>query len=548
MSNQLIKDKNAKNKSFSDLLYQDTLFVLHLFTVIFMLMIIVVIPLYSEMTYASIGSSKRRLFMDFLPFYWKVLLPILLFHLILRIVLLIRDGKFSPAHLRDCLRHLSITDLCVFGYFTAVVISYLTSNYRSTAWEGSPDWSMGALTQLSLAGGYVLITRFWSKKLWIVWLMLPVSAVLFFLGYLNRFDIWPIPMAGNHNPQFISLAGNINWYCGYMVTVLFFAVYLVWSGNFSQKWQRILLFCYLFLGFGALVTNGSSSGIMTMLFLFFILLLLSLSDVQKLIRYCEIAMLMGTACLFTLALRLLFPKAITYQETSNNLFTYTPLPVIILLLAAGILLASRRMYHKNKYPVKAFLFLRKALLWLFVAALAIYVILVTVNTIWPGSIGSLSQISIFTFSPTWGSRRGATWMAGAMAWWEQPFPKKLFGIGPDCMSAYLYKDASEPLMQMLQSVWPNNVLSNAHCEWLTVLLNLGLLGLFSFGGLIISAVSRFLKYGSDKDLSHHFLVGACGLSIFAYSINNIFSFQQILNTPLMFVILGVGAAFRRKES
>ncbi len=547
MSKPSGKAKQAKSQNFTDLLYQDTQYVLNLLTVLFMLMIIVVIPLYSKMTYASIGSSKRMLFLDFLPVYWKILLPFLLLHLILRAAGLIRNGKFTLAHLRQSLSSLHSTDYFVLAYGAAVLISYVFSGYRDTAWHGSPDWSMGTLTQLSLVGGYFLITRFWNKKIWTVWLILPVSAVLFLLGYLNRFGIWPIPMEANSNPQFISLAGNINWYCGYLVTILFGAVYAAWSGSITKRSHQILMNLYLLLGFGALVTNGSSSGILTMLGILFVLFLLSVSDVNKLTCYCEILLLLGASCLFTLAIRLLFPDAITYQEISNNLFTYTPLPLVIILLAGGLWILCRQMARRGNYPAKQIRLFAKGVTLFFALAAALFLILLIMNTIAPGSIGKLSETSVFTFSPAWGSRRGATWMAGAMAWWEQSLIRKFIGIGPDCMSQYLYNDASASITAMLESVWPNNVLSNAHCEWLTILLNLGLLGLVSFAGMIISAVTRFLKSATRNDHSLSFLTGACGLSILAYSFNNIFSFQQILNTPAMFVLLAVGISFCKEK-
>ena len=47
----------------------------------------------------------------------------------------------------------------------------------------------------------------------------------------------------------------------------------------------------------------------------------------------------------------------------------------------------------------------------------------------------------------------------------------------------------------------------------------------------------------DPDFPFHSLVGACGLSVLAYSIHNIVSFQQVLNEPAMFVILAIGASY-----
>lgn len=547
MSSRLTKKKKTGKKTFGGQLFEDNREVLNVLTVVFMGMVIVGIPFYTKFTYGSIGTDKRVMFTGFLQFYWKLVLPFWGLHLGLFVVECARRKECSLASVRSRLARLSVTDWCVVGYMGVVAISYLSSDYQDVAALGNDKWSMGALMQLSLGAGYFLISRFWNRKVWMAGLMLPVSGVLFLLGYMNRFNVWPIPMEVNGNPQFISLAGNINWYCGYLVTILFGAVYLGWSGVFVKTWQKNVLRGYLFVGFCALTTNGSSSGILTLLVIFFVLLLVSVGDVHKLERYCEIVLILGLSCVFTLIIRVLFPTAITYQEASNNLFTYSPLPIILVFLALGMLLWSRNMGKKGTYPVRLFCILARCLILFCILGVLIFIILLVVNTLVPGSIGPLSDIGIFTFSPSWGSRRGATWMAGAMAWWELPFFKKLFGVGPDCMGEYLYKDGSNALQNLLYTVWPNERLTNAHCEWLTVLVNLGLLGLISFGGIMITSVYRFLKKGSEQSDPYHSLVGACGLAILAYSIHNVVSFQQILNEPAMFVILGIGAAYSQRK-
>lgn len=550
MSNRLFKATDSKGSGLLNRLYHYSALLTDLITCIYLLMIIVILPLYTKLTYASIGSDKRALFLDFMQLYWKLALPLLVLQLILHILVQLKIKNTQPlALLKKWKQSFTGPDLWVLGYMLVVALSWLLSDYRDIASLGNEKWTMGALTQLSLGGGYFLITRLWKKRAHIFFFMLPVSALLFLLGYLNRFNIWPIPMKVHSNPQFISLAGNINWYCGYLVTVLFFGVYLVWSDAFSRRWQRCLMALYLFLGFAALVTNGSSSGILTLLGVFLILLLLSVKQPKRLERYCDIALILSLSCLLTLCIRLAFPEAITYQETTNDLFTYTALPVVLLLLSLGMKLWLVSLNRRHAYPLRLFQALAYGLAALCGAALLLFVFLLTLNTLIPGSIGPLSSYSFFTFSPEWGSRRGATWMAGFLAWKEQSPLKKLIGIGPDCMGDYITYGAGTSLRELVASVWSaDTVLSNAHCEWLTVLVNLGVLGLLCFAGMIISAVRGFLRRGAEESAPFHCLVGACGLAILAYSVHNIVSFQQVLNEPAMFVILGVGAAYCRESS
>lgn len=109
------------------------------------------------------------------------------------------------------------------------------------------------------------------------------------------------------------------------------------------------------------------------------------------------------------------------------------------------------------------------------------------------------------------------------------------------MWPFIVKDGSQELYSMVVNNFGENIsLANAHNEWLTVLVDTGILGLAGFAGLMITSIRRFLRRAGKKPL-----VCACGLCLLAYTINNIFSFQQALSASTIFVILGMGRAFDR---
>lgn len=82
-------------------------------------------------------------------------------------------------------------------------------------------------------------------------------------------------------------------------------------------------------------------------------------------------------------------------------------------------------------------------------------------------------------------------------------------------------------------------LTNAHNEWLTILVDIGVLGLVSYAGMMISVIRNFLHAGKKS-----MLVGACGFCVLAYTVNNMFSFQQVMNISTVFVIMGIGENLR----
>lgn len=116
------------------------------------------------------------------------------------------------------------------------------------------------------------------------------------------------------------------------------------------------------------------------------------------------------------------------------------------------------------------------------------------------------------------------------------------GVGPDCMAEYIASGASEELQAAVKLRFGERRLTNAHNEWLTVLVNTGILGLAGFGGMMVCGMRELIKKGKENTVAC-----ACGICLLAYTVNNIFSFQQAVSTGTIFVIFGIGEAFLRRE-
>ena len=85
-------------------------------------------------------------------------------------------------------------------------------------------------------------------------------------------------------------------------------------------------------------------------------------------------------------------------------------------------------------------------------------------------------------------------------------------------------------------------LTNAHNEWLTVLVNTGVAGAAAYVGMIVSAIVRYIR---QRD--RNYITAAAGFCLLAYTVNNMFSFQQAMNVSTMFVIFGIGEAYQRRK-
>ena len=114
---------------------------------------------------------------------------------------------------------------------------------------GTASWRMGMWTQLGAVIVYFMISRMAEKRLDRDPDIAGVDHC-FFLGYMNKFGLCLVDKE-IINSSFISTVGNINWYCGYLVTVLFGGVYLLWWMGSEITWKRALLMGYVTIGFAS---------------------------------------------------------------------------------------------------------------------------------------------------------------------------------------------------------------------------------------------------------------------------------------------------------
>lgn len=516
---------------------------LGLFVCIYMLLIVAVLPFYYTEGYARIGTDKYEFFYDVSVAAAVVVIPLACIYLGISYYI-----KYELEKSEDSLfAGFSVTDWFVLGYGAIVLLSYFFSVYRETgvygdAWKGTGGWYMGACSQLIFVGIYFAVSRFWKARKWLPALWLPVMLAIFVLGLLNRFDIRPLNMP-SFTSEFISTIGNINWYCGYIVISLFGVMYYFWTKAEQKLWGRILLAIWLIVGFASLITQGSRSGILALFAGFVGLYLLSMKDSVKLEHFFLCCTCFGVACVCIYLLRARFEEHYNYGDSLWDYFGNHPLAWMTLAISMIVWILIKCLNQKERLPVKLFMGLGYIGGMAVLAGAVVVVILMAMNTQNPGSIGVLSDKPLFTFDASWGSNRGATWMAAWKSFADQGLWNKLVGIGPDAMVMYINSGKNVELLQMVEEVFGHLKLTNAHNEWFTILVNEGLLGLIAYGGIMISAMVRYFKAGATSALA-----GACGMAVLAYTANNMFSFQQTMATSTMFLVLGMGEACLRKRN
>ena len=469
------------------------------------------------------------------------------------------------------------TELFAVCYIAALCISYLLTDYPEFAKMGADGWNMGFWPQILLLFFFLLLERTFTIGMAKagIGLMLSASTVVFLLGLLNRYGVNPLHMESS-GPGFISTIGNINWYCGYWSVLfpvccgifLFREKVLPGSGSAQQapvfglyRILPVLSGIAVVIGFATGVSQGSDSGLLVLAAMTLILGCFAGKEKEGLRHFIELLLLFCVSLTGLFALQHLFPERNKYQTAGYLFLTGKPWGLIfgVVLLCLYFFLFIRKNNRangrtkavKNNCDNKLKETVDRGIVWTYrawqiltglsAAALVLYIGLLIFNTTHPGVIPALDGNALFTFNTSWGSSRGATWSIGIHTFLAQNFGHRLFGVGPDSMAAYLYQSDNSTLLAEVRATFGDKRLTNAHGEWITVLVNTGLMGLLSFAAMIISAVGTLF---SRKQKT---LVKACGLAVLCYTLHNIFSFEQMMNISQMYLVMGIGMAVAEKE-
>lgn len=492
-------------------------------------LMLAVFPLYVQNRYSQMGLHKFRFFL------WA------------GIVCLVPAGICMVLHmacggrkkLQMFAEHFSDLDRAMLLYLAVAVISWYMSVDRGQAWTGVEGWFMGLRTQLLLVLLYFLVSGYFPWKKLIFAGHFLASGLVFLLGIGHRFGIDPLGMYEGIDASwqllFLSTIGQASWYSGYVCTVLVIGI----TGFFMEKRPavRIGLGIYCMLGFSTVVTQNSDSAFAAMAFLLFGLFLVACDSLDGMERFWETVLLMlGSFKLVGSLQRIFWDRAAVLGGFSE--FLSQSAETWFLLLAV-CLIYMLFLFYRMKNPDRQELL--RGRLWRRLAVTAVFAaVLLYAAVVWMNTTGRLeawfgikSTNLYLLFDQNWGNSRGFTWKLVLEAFSSFPYFRKLFGVGPDCFTAYCY--AVPELGEKLNHYFGwEQVLTNAHNEFLNTMFCMGIAGLIAYGMIFLVAFQRFFR-GRKKDPC----VIAGMLVVLAYGAHNFFCYQQVCCTPFLFLILGM---------
>lgn len=509
------------------------------------------VTLYAKDGYHQIGNAKFAAYRTVMVIGGILLLVALVPYIVLWVKRYMREhGKIQ----------LSVTDGFVLAYLGLTVLSVISGGFYEDALWGCFGWNMGFMSQLSFVLLYFWVSRFGRYHRLILTALCTAAVIVYVIGILHRLLIDPIGfydgLEGYQKAQFLSTLGQATWYGSFLAVTLPLGIgTLLWS---EQKLWSVLGGIFTTLGFCTLVTQNSDSAYFAMAGVFLILFMASMETPAKIWRFMGVLTLFFGAGKWMCLLMRLHPNPDLQVDFITDLMWNSWITWVlfgICLLAAVAMYAAKtkrtgreRRAGKSDAGDGTGFSGRHTIAYRIVpiaavAAVAAIVLVICLQArgVFPESISErLSQVSYFNWNDDWGNGRGRIWRFSAKVFAEEDIVNKLLGVGPDCFNSYV----SDHYGEEAKLLWGEKMLTNAHNEWLNILINGGILGAGAYLGIYVTAIRRFLSAGRKGNAAVLIGIAAAGISYLCY---NFFCYQQVLCTPFIFILMGAGEYIVRES-
>lgn len=502
---------------------------LHAVAAIYLFMVACMVPLYMRNGYYGLSTGKFMLYRNTGFFVLPVLFSVCAGKGICRIK---QMGRRQEEAVRKWIISL-LPEIFLFGYGLCNLLSFFLSPYKKDGLFGAEGWYMGLFSQLSFLLLYFYYAYVWKAEKEAVAVILAVGGFICALAVLNRFGIWPAALPGRTEGT-LSTIGNVNWLCGYLSVMLPAGTVLFWGSRRNtergQAGKAAAAGLFTAAAFLCTAIQGSDSGLLVSGTVLCILFRISCRDAEGMDAFWDVLVTAAGAWLAGGLLRDCFPQRILYESKSLALLSVkTAAPVFLAAAGGRAFWKYRRSKGDPELCRRQLVRMKKGFTVFWLLLLAGTALLLAAGVWGPAALKERLP-ALFIPDAQWGNGRGGIWGECLDIWSREPLLRRLFGVGPDCLNAFLYTEqGSRPLLAV---TYRDAVLTNCHNEWMTILMNTGAAGLLAYVGFLVTVFMRLFRKRSLPAL-----VGAAVL--LTYTVHNMVSFQQITSTPLLFLALGL---------
>ena len=373
---------------------------------------------------------------------------------------------------------------------------------------------------------------------------------LFHLYASIRFD---------QRPMFISTFGNINMYASFLcLTIPLFMA----AGMYADKcWKRVLYTLVLFLGGMAVIAANSDVAYIGIGVPMVVLLLAGIRNRVKtyddrmvigqkstcdpflgwLIGYAGIVLGYTVMAFLTTGTGKGYDKLTGLAKLVDHRLILTIESIVLVIGSllygwgsrkkADCVVAQKKGLRSVKDKKQASTMGCWKVIFGSVVGILILTAFVTVVT------GVGNQWEIFTFDDEWGNYRGYVWNRLFRIYQDLPFVNKVFGTGNESIYTLMSARYSDEMIEVTGTVY-----DSAHNEYLQYLVTMGIVGLITYLGLIITSIVNGVKLVKENPLCMPLLAGMIG-----YVVQAFVNVEQPITTPFLFLFLALMAGMRRRS-
>ena len=493
---------------------------------IYLIMLCSILPLYMKSGYYELGEAKAGCYIAVSLCFFVLISAV-------KTASYVRKLKAGEAPIaRAVSRSLAKDDFSLPRFFICGVIfssflSFIFSVDKKTAFFGFEGWRNGLLAMLLSVFFLIVFVGYSYDKKWTVMTALIVPALEFCLGILDRMGINLLYIEGRDS-GYLATIGNINWYSGFLSIFVPLGMGFVIAArnkkvNFGwnkPKWLKIDVdifliasFIYTVIGLVALFMQGSDGALLILISAILLLLWITLEDWDSLLQFLLIFLLVGISMTIVDFLMLFAGSSYNYD---NNLLLSLCTGHVGLIVLAGTLFLYRLILLLKEIKV-GFNAQRIRMIYLVILCVSLMI---------------AGVIFVKNFSDDFGNGRGIIWRMCLDIFMGLPDWQKLVGVGQDCL--YPYAMSVEMWRNSFYNVFGSDILTNAHCELLTVLIERGLMGAVCYLGLFFS-----LMHGLLNVIKKERAATVYALPVISYFVFNQISFAQVMSTPYVFIIMGL---------
>lgn len=474
------------------------------------------------------------------------------------VIVSIMDYMEEKRHQKASLRFLpmsaaDISFLCFFGF---AAISTLLSDYKLQSLLGEYPNGLGRNNGLLLLLVYLLvylvITRRYSLKEYVIAIFLITSSVIAFLAILNFFyidligiyngyvDLWKLFDGTEANVNVVlnfgSTIGNKNLISAFLCMSLPIAV--MSFVLIDKRYMKILSGIATAFSYCGLLCADSTSGILGLFVIIAVMAIFSARAYNSLKWYfLALTILFASAKLLRLFSHLMGDISKGFEFMQAHLIygriMYVPLAVCAVLFIVMQVFEKKLSPH---YPKKTLVILFSVLtvcgILTAIGAVIYY------SVIKPDIELSKELSGILRFDENWGTHRGYYWIKSLEEYKNFSLIHKLFGAGPDSVGAVM-----EPYFTELFTRFGETSTDCVHNEFLNYFITQGALGLLSYLALLGTVIVRALRRAKYNPMLLIFLS-----AVICYAVQSVVNLYQPITTPLFFIFLSITEALNRKAT